>query len=121
MQSFRLFFLSDGFCFWVLNLIKMLFIDKIEGRNLYGLRSFIAHGDADTLNNYQKEQISNRIHSIREISISYIKKILKDVGIEFQIKKLKASFGLDMGNNLLSNERMYQGSTNIALYYHNRI
>lgn len=101
--------------------LRTVFNEKINKKSLYDIRSKIAHGDVNTLNVDEIDEINSRLYDMSNLAINYILSVLYKCDILFPEGTEHASFGFNMDNMILSSKRMYQGSTHMSLYYFDRI
>ena len=100
--------------------INLLFSDKIEGKTLYDLRHLIAHGSFDSLSDYQKHMIQDRIWDIEDITRKYLVGVFNKITDHepFTKQMIKTIiFPFTVG----SKEEQWRGPKHMALLYINQI
>ena len=98
--------------------ITLLFEEKLEEKSLWDLRSLLAHGTLDALDETQRERIRQRVWDAESIARKYILMVLrKALGIQLFREKIIGSLFIGIENMILSREDMYRGPTYMAVLY----
>jgi hypothetical protein len=98
--------------------IQLLFSEKIDGKSLYDLRHYIAHGTADALSELQREQIFKRVRDVERIARQYIMTVLTAaLGVAELSERMAESFFMAAGDGVVSSEGMYRGPIHMAVLY----
>jgi len=98
--------------------IALLFEHKVQGKSLYDLRHFIAHGTVDALSEAQRDRIRQRVWDAERVARRYILAVLKiALGAEPFREDMTATLSIGIQNLVTSNEGMYQGPTHMAFIY----
>ncbi|MEI6139311.1 MAG: hypothetical protein WCP85_08605 [Mariniphaga sp.] len=95
-----------------LTILKRLFNPK--DNSLYDVRSKIAHGKTDIIDEIEKKEVLYKSYEIESIARLYLWRIL---GFESVNKSSYASMTGDMQNGIISSESMYRGPKLMALLY----
>jgi len=96
----------------------LLFEHKIEGKTLYDLRHYVAHGRANALSEMQREQIRRRVWDAERVARRYIWAVFeRALGTPPITSKIQAAFFVGVHNVVVSSEDMYQGPTHMAVIY----
>jgi hypothetical protein len=97
---------------------NLLFNLKVDGKTLYDLRHYIAHGRANALSEIQRDQINNRVWDAEKVSRKYINSILEQI---FEIPKgdtkMSGFLFLGVDEAVIPKPDMYKGPTHIAIMY----
>jgi len=96
----------------------ILFKHEVDGKTLYDIRHYIAHGGVNTLSELQREQIRHRIWDVERVACKYIQSVLqKTLHISSITPITKASVFLGVQDSVGSQEGMYRGPTHMAIIY----
>jgi hypothetical protein len=96
----------------------LLFEHEVEGKTLYDLRHYVAHGTADALSEMQRERIRQRVWDAGRVARRYVLAVFETaLGAKPFSKGMQASFILGIQDAVVSNEDMYQGPTHMAVVY----
>jgi hypothetical protein len=101
--------------------LRTVFNEKINKKSLYDIRSKIAHGDVNTLNTDEIDEINKRIYDLKDLAINYILSVLYKCDILYPERTFHGSISCDMDNSILSSVRIDKGPTHMSLYYFGRI
>ena len=97
---------------------NLIFREKVEGKTLYDIRHYVAHGSLNALSEVQREQIRQRVWDAERVARRYIWAVLEQaLNIAPITTKMNASLSIRVNNMVVSSEKMYQGPTHMAEIY----
>ncbi|MCK4782217.1 MAG: hypothetical protein KAV87_00600 [Desulfobacteraceae bacterium] len=97
---------------------NLIFREKVEGKTLYDIRHYVAHGSLNALSEVQREQIRQRVWDAERVARRYIWAVLEQaLNIAPITTKMNASLSIRVNNMVVSSEKMYKGPTHMAEIY----
>lgn len=97
---------------------NLLFRQKVEGRTLYDLRHYVAHGTANALSEVQRDRIRQRVWDAERAARQYISAVLEQsLKTDPFTSKTQATCLIEINNMVASCQEMYQGPTHMAVIY----
>jgi hypothetical protein len=98
--------------------VELLFKLKVEGRTLYELRHWIAHGRMDALSETQREAIIARAWDVERVAREYTLKVLGIVmAREIDDFEISESIAFRLQDGVATREGMYRGPVHMAEVY----
>ncbi len=96
----------------------LLFKHKVEGKTLYDLRHYVAHGRANALSEAQREQIRQRVWDAERVARRYVWAVFEQALDSPPVSgKMQAASPGDLQNVVAGREGMYRGPTHMAVLY----
>lgn len=96
------------------NLIVLEQLFEPKDNSLYDLRSKIAHGKTDLIDEIEKKEVYIKSYEIEKIAREYLWRILEIKTVQ---KTMHATMNLNMQDGIISRDEMYDGPTDMAVLY----